>query len=252
MKYEIQIPENMTYARIKAGSITKNISMSSLKALLDEQRAEDNEEDKAKHNFILPNNCKKIEYSIDKLAIWTYTPSFIVEKSKMKCYRTKDPVYKNLVFPNIILKHELKFVRETGKYAYLKFKAFCTDRPETQINWSQVSKGVDKELGIYRLVMANFYEDGAMCLGGNKLITTYSDNLQGMNAIIDVIAKTDFSNHVTQHGVKNSIHRSSEAFHDFWEKEGIYPYYAISGHPCSTKTEWEEYVKNGFKLGTKK
>lgn len=193
-------------------------------------------------DFTLPFNCKKLKLAKNKdLTVYIWCP----EKTQKS--HVKEKAYEQVHFPNLIIKISLRYNESKKIWGMNKFYAFACERPEYSVNWALDIP--EKQPGVFVYNMLNFYQDGSMCIGSNVLPQSFTSNLQSLGVIHSIITDSAFSWDLNVRNLKEGFYSyaNPESFMNVISKGKKYPFYMMSGHPCSTEEEYASYVANGFK-----
>lgn len=124
-----------------------------------------------------------------------------------------------IVFPNIVISHQLKRVGDEWHLKQSQF--FATNKSLGELPMEFITKA-DYSKGIWPVPFTNTYDSGNMCYGGNTMPFVFKDNFRGMDWYYQFLYSTPFNDDLGVRSLKKSM--SPAAWYDYLGKQDKFPY----------------------------
>lgn len=179
------------YARVVAGAVTKNVSLSDAAQLL-RLAAENDREEATAQNIVMPSGVHGVKWHSDGSAdVVLYYPT-----RKVTVRHTNGRNY-NVPLPNVILHIKLR-KQADGQW-------MIRDSRWKQTPEGRLSIDMDRLDSYQALAMPNMYSDGRMCYGSNSLPGVIYRDWTILDMLYnDILCNSNFNNDLTVPGAECS------------------------------------------------
>lgn len=202
-----------------------------------------------KSPLILPPNVYLMGRGKSSLQMGMYYKGRVIPEVKFNNGGTIKS-YKNVIFPNIIFSVTLRNTNDPRdkkvKYKYSSWRVFATDRHVLSLPEQMITRD-DRRSHIWTLPLPNVYDDARVCLGGNSIFTTFTDDLRTLGYMYRMLIDSPFNGDLS---IPSLAHRdySPRDWIEYLSGRDTFPYEKLSGFNSDLhKRNTEDFNSNELK-----